>query len=159
MNTTKKLLSLFFILPLLLMGQIATANNPEVKVIEMEGTNQMKFTVANIQARPGQTIRVKLTTVSDFPKTAMAHNFVLLKSGVDATAVARAAARASDNAYIPKSHKDKIIAHTDLAGGGETVEVTFTVPEKPGEYEYICSFPGHFSGGMKGTLTVTKKAT
>lgn len=158
MKTTKKILSLFFILPLLLMGQTATANNPEVKVIEMEGTNQMKFTVANIEAQPRQRIRVKLTTVSDFPKTAMAHNFVLLDAGVDATAVARASAAASDNEYIPPKMKDKIIAYTGLAGGGETVEVTFTVPEEPGEYQYICSFPGHYLGGMKGTLTVKRKA-
>lgn len=119
----------------------------------------MRFTVTNIEAQPGEQITVKLTTVSNFPKSAMAHNFVLLKSGVDATAVATKAASASDNQYIPESQLDKIVAYTDLAGGGETVEVTFTVPEKPGDYEYICSFPGHFMGGMKGTLTVKKKTT
>jgi uncharacterized cupredoxin-like copper-binding protein len=32
--------------------------------------------------------------------------------------------------------------------------VTFTVPKKPGVYTFICTFPGHFAGGMKGTLTV-----
>ena len=41
-----------------------------------------------------------------------------------------------------------------LAGAGETVEVTFKVPAAAGEYPYICSFPGHFQAGMKGTLAV-----
>ena len=46
------------------------------------------------------------------------------------------------------------IAATGLAGDGETVSVTFTVPEQAGEYEYICSFPGHYAADMKGVLTV-----
>lgn len=156
MTTIKKILP---VLMLLFMAQVVSANDTEPIVIEIDGTNQMKFTVTSIEAQPGQTVTVKLTTITDFPKTAMAHNFVLLKSGVDATAVATASAKANDNEYIPPNMEDKIIAYTGLAGGGETVEVTFTTPEEPGEYEYICSFPGHFLGGMKGTLTVKKKAT
>jgi azurin len=49
---------------------------------------------------------------------------------------------------------DQIIAHTGLVAGGESDTVTFTAPEEPGDYEYICTFPGHFAAGMKGTLTV-----
>ena len=37
---------------------------------------------------------------------------------------------------------------------GETVEVTFDAPKAPGVYTFICTFPGHFLAGMKGTLTV-----
>ena len=47
-----------------------------------------------------------------------------------------------------------MLANTTLAGNGETVEVTFTAPKAPGVYTYICTFPGHFLAGMKGTLTV-----
>jgi uncharacterized cupredoxin-like copper-binding protein len=32
--------------------------------------------------------------------------------------------------------------------------VTFGVPAKPGSYTFICSFPGHFNAGMRGTLVV-----
>ena len=41
-----------------------------------------------------------------------------------------------------------------LLHSAETVEVTFTVPAKPGKYEFICTFPGHYTLGMKGVLTV-----
>ena len=35
-----------------------------------------------------------------------------------------------------------------------TVEVTFDAPTEPGEYVYLCSFPGHYAAGMKGLLVV-----
>jgi azurin len=47
-----------------------------------------------------------------------------------------------------------VLASTKMAGGGETVEVTFTAPKEPGEYLYICTFPGHYLAGMKGVLVV-----
>ena len=48
--------------------------------------------------------------------------------------------------------KDKVLASTKLAGPGETVEVTSTRRRRR-VYEFVCSFPGHFLAGMKGTLT------
>jgi azurin len=50
--------------------------------------------------------------------------------------------------------KSKVIAATKLAGNGETVEVTFDVPKVAGNYDFVCSFPGHYLGGMRGVLTV-----
>jgi azurin len=64
------------------------------------------------------------------------------------------ASMARDSDYIPASKKQYILAHTGLAGGGETVKVTFNAPKEPGEYLYICTFPGHYMAGMKGTLVV-----
>lgn len=153
MNMFKKILPILLLLPVLLV-QVAKANNGEPRVIKIKATDQMRFTVENIEAKPGETIKVELTVVSNLPKVAMSHNFVLLKQDADATKVATAAAKARDNDYIPADFTDEIIAHTSLAGGGDTVEVTFKVPEKTGSYQYICTFPGHFISGMKGTLTV-----
>ena len=50
--------------------------------------------------------------------------------------------------------KAEVVAATALAGPGETVDVTFKVPAAAGSYPFICSFPGHFTAGMKGTLVV-----
>ena len=47
-----------------------------------------------------------------------------------------------------------MLANTALAGAGESVEITFKAPAKPGTYTFVCSFPGHFALGMRGTLTV-----
>ncbi|MDZ7691998.1 MAG: plastocyanin/azurin family copper-binding protein [Balneolaceae bacterium] len=110
----------------------------DVKTVVMEGTDDLKFSVTEITAEPGQKIKVELTTISDFPKNAMAHNFVLLVAGVDATAVANAIGKCRGQRIISlRSMTDKIIAYSGMAGGGETVIVTFTAPEQPGEYDYI----------------------
>ncbi len=39
---------------------------------------------------------------------------------------------------------------------GETTSGTFTVPDQPGTYQMVCSFPGHMQAGMTGTLEVIK---
>jgi azurin len=156
-------------------GSSEQATSGEARTIEIIGVDQMKFAVeANsdgisvgsevgsdgllqletITAKPGEKLHVKLTTQSQLPKTAMAHNWLLLALNADTKAFATAAMKAKDNDYIPSDMQDQIITQTGLAGGGETHEVTFTVPEETGDYDYICTFPGHFVGGMKGKLVV-----
>lgn len=138
----------------LLLGLAFQSAAQDVKTVTMKGTDDLKFSVTEITAEPGQRIRVELTTVSNYAKAAMAHNFVLLTAEADATDVANLSAGAVENDYIAPQFEDQVIAHTGMAGDGETVTVTFTAPETPGEYEYICTFPGHYAGGMKGTLVV-----
>jgi azurin len=155
----------------------ATTEQPEnVRTIDIIGIDQMKYVVKDdsqqgittgteigsdgllqlesISASPGEQIRIRLTTQSKLPATAMAHNFILLMLSADVQAFNKAAIKAKGNDYIPSGMMDQILAHTELAGGGETVEVTFTVPDKKGDYTYLCSFPGHYAAGMKGTLSV-----
>lgn len=116
--------------------------------------NTMKYSVTAITAKPGETLRVVLQSTSTLPKLAMAHNFVLLAPGTDAAAFVKAGANSRDTDYIAAAEKAKVLAMTALAGPAETVEVTFKVPTRPGTYEFICTFPGHLTLGMKGTLTV-----
>ena len=131
-----------------------SANVFAQQVIEMTGTDKMKFTVEEITAKPGEKITVKLYTDSKLPAVAMSHNFVLLKQGVDAMKYANASARHKDNEFLDPSRMDDVIAHTKMGSGGETVEVTFDAPSEAGSYEYVCTFPGHYGSGMKGVLTV-----
>ncbi|HVN53134.1 MAG TPA: plastocyanin/azurin family copper-binding protein [Anaerolineaceae bacterium] len=37
---------------------------------------------------------------------------------------------------------------------GASQTVTFTSPSNPGDYEVVCTVPGHLDAGMKGTLHV-----
>lgn len=159
MFTLKKTLRLSIIPAVALLTLFSIAFVPantdaDNATIEITGTDNMKFDVTSIEAEAGETITIEFTTKSKIPKEAMAHNVVVLDKDTDVQAFINASAKAKDNAYVAPDFEDQVIAATDLAGGGETVEVTFTVPDEPGDYEYVCSFPGHYAGGMKGILTV-----
>ncbi|HKK45802.1 MAG TPA: plastocyanin/azurin family copper-binding protein [Balneolaceae bacterium] len=151
------------------------ASNDNVRTINIIGVDQMRFAVEkdedgisvgdpvgnenlpelqSITVKPGEKIRIRLSTHSKLPATAMSHNWVLLKNSADPEAFDNAASKAKDNDYIPSDMTDQIIAHVPLTSGGETHEVTFTAPEQTGDYTYLCSFPGHFASGMKGVLKV-----
>lgn len=45
-------------------------------------------------------------------------------------------------AYVPDT--PLVLQATRLLNGGETERLNFTAPEKPGEYVYLCTFPGHW---------------
>ncbi len=154
MKTLKNIFSTVLVALVIAGAAFAQGTKDNPRVIEMKGTDNMKFDVTQIDAQPGETIKVVFTTISRIPKQAMAHNVVFLDAGVDMRAFVNESAKARDNKYVAPDWEDRVLAYTDLAGGGETVEVTFTVPNTPGDYEYVCSFPGHFYGGMKGVLTV-----
>ena len=129
----------------------AAAKAGAVKAVALTGSDTMKFAPAVIRVKAGAKVKVSLKVVSQLPKLAMAHNFVLLKAGTDATAVATAGATARDTAFVPAKFKAQIIAASALAGAGETVDVEFTAPAA-GKYQFICTFPGHFQAGMFGQL-------
>lgn len=124
------------------------------RVVKLKATDAMQYDVKRIEAKPGEEIEIQLTVVSSMSKQEMAHNFVLLAKNAPLDALVMEAAMARSTNYLPASKKAFILASTGLAGGGETVKVTFAAPKEPGEYLYICTFPGHYLAGMKGTLVV-----
>jgi azurin len=67
-------------------------------------------------------------------------------------AFARDALKAREADFIPPNRKGDILAHTRLLGPGEKDSLRFTAPE-PGEYPFLCSFPGHHTL-MRGVFVV-----
>ena len=124
------------------------------RTVELTGGDDMKYNVTSINAKPGETLHVVLKNVGTIPKVAMAHNFVVLTAAANADDFSKAAMNARDTDYIPADKKADVLASTKLAGPGESMEVTFKAPAKPGTYNYLCTFPGHYAAGMKGTLVV-----
>ena len=121
-------------------------------------TGKYLFKPDTITAKPAEQLLVRLKsvvgTMGKMPKMAMAHNFVLIKPGNDPIQFANAGIPGGfAGNYIPPAKKDQIIAFTPLAGVGETLEVSFKAPAA-GTYPFVCTFPGHAAGGMKGTLNV-----
>lgn len=155
-----------------------SSSSNDVRTIHIYGINKMKYVVKesgekigtgekikasngksymlleNINAKAGEKLHIVLTTISKLPANAMSHDWTLLKMSADPVAYTKAAMSAKSNDYFPKKKADQVIVHTEMASGGETVEVTFTVPEKTGEYTYLCAFPAHYTAGMTGKLIV-----
>ena len=126
------------------------------KAVAVNADDKMKFDLTAFEVKPGQKVTVTFKNVGTTPKFSMGHNFVLLDRSVNPGNVQAFLDKASTEAshdYVPPGAKE-VLAHTKLLGPGETDTVTFTAPFVPGEYLYLCSFPGHYSQGTKGFMTV-----
>ena len=119
--------------------------------VTIEATDQMTFSLKEIKVKGGQKVKVTIKHTGTMAKDVMVHNLVLLKPGVDLAAFSKKAIKAKATNYVPDGDPD-VIAHTKIVGGGESDTVEFDAPA-PGTYEFICSFPGHYSM-MKGTFIV-----
>jgi azurin/glucose/arabinose dehydrogenase/lysophospholipase L1-like esterase len=84
----------------------------------------------------------------------MPHNLLIVQPGsVEAVgALADELGEAGfERDYVPAS--DKILHHTRLIQRGESATLTFTAPTVPGDYGYVCTFPGHWRL-MRGVMRV-----
>lgn len=101
-------------------------------------------------------ITINLTHDGSLPRNGMGHNWALSQTA-DAQAAAQAGWQAGlDNQYIQPGD-ERIIATTDIIGGGESTSMTFSLDslQVGGDYTYFCSFVGHF-GIMKGSFMVNE---
>ena len=154
MTSLRRFSSAIVLATLPMLGALAHAQTPG-RTVDITAGDDLKYSVPTIAAKPGESLRIRLkaTGAASMPKLVMAHNIVILKIGTDTQAFATAAANARDTNFVPPSLKAQVIAASDLAGNGETVNLDFKVPAAPGSYPFICTFPGHFLT-MKGTLVV-----
>jgi azurin len=141
-------------------GAPAAATKPATtthdgRAVEITTTDAMKFSVAEINARPGEKLSVTLVNLGTTPKFSMGHNWVLISPGTDLPQFLQASAEAVTTDYVPAgAQKARILSATRLLGPKERDTVTFTAPDTPGRYEFLCSFPGHYQVGMRGVLIV-----
>lgn len=123
--------------------------------ITVDSNDAMQFSVKTITVDKSCTeFTVNLTHSGKLPKTAMGHNWVLTEAE-NMRAVASEGMNAGlDNNYV-KPDDTRVIAFTDIIGGGEKTSVTFPVSKLNAgtNYTFFCSFPGH-SAIMQGTLTL-----
>ena len=89
---------------------------------------------------------------------AMPHNLLILMPGA-AEEIGNAAekmpliADAGGRLYVPDS--PKVLQATKMLNATESAKLSFTAPAEPGDYQYLCSFPGHWRR-MLGTMRVVK---
>lgn len=120
-----------------------------IKVVE----HMMQFDKKQITIKAGQKVTLNL----DNPD-GMQHNLVIIKPGTlqkvgtAADALARDPNGAEKN-YVPQV--SEVLWATKLLNPGESYTLEFTAPTQPGDYTFVCTFPGHWRG-MNGILRVEK---
>lgn len=120
--------------------------------VVIQGNDRMMYDTKHITVHQGQIVVLTLKHVGKASKDVMGHNFVLLDNGITISEFGQLAAAAAATDYIPEEARDKVIAHTKMIGGGEEDVIIFQAPPK-GLYDFLCSFPGHYSM-MKGEFHV-----
>jgi putative heme-binding domain-containing protein len=114
---------------------------------------QMLFDKSLIVVEAGKP--VEITLVND---DAMPHNLVVIAPGA-LEEIGEAAEKMQPDAddkgrlYVPDSQK--VLHATKLVEPAQRARLSFTAPEEPGDYQFVCTFPGHWRR-MVGTLAVVK---
>ncbi len=124
------------------------ANARKIKVDAAKG---LKFAQELITAKPGEDLELTFDNRDGIP-----HNFVLIQPGSFEKVGAASDAfisnpNAAERHYVPEM--PEIIDFTPVLNAGEAFIIHRRAPNEPGDYPYICTFPGHWRV-MKGILRV-----
>lgn len=134
---------------------IAASIQAQDCTVAIDSTDQMRFDRDRIVvSRDCETVEVTLTHSGRLNVRQMGHNWVLVASN-DLDAVVAEGIRAGfDNGYL-KPDDTRVLAATELIGGGESTTITFSLDrlDPGGRYEYVCTFPGH-STLMRGEFVL-----
>jgi azurin len=129
----------------------AAWNGKVDQTVSVQGVDGLKFSLATIDVKAGARVKLDFANVSD-----MLHNFVVVRPGTG-TKVGEAALRLGlDGAkmdYVPRT--DDVLYHTALLEPQKSETIYFQAPSAPGEYSYVCTFPGHYLT-MQGTMRVSR---
>jgi azurin len=145
----KLLISALFSAPLFLSAQAyAAACDTAIEV-----TQAMAFTTKSINVpKTCKTFTINLKAQGTMSKNVMGHNLVITNElDKDAVNTDGGTAGAANN-YV-KAKDKRIVAYTNVIGGGESTSTKFDVKKLSAKdnYVFFCSFPGH-AGIMKGVV-------
>ena len=117
-----------------------TAENPDLTEVRI-GTvvEKMQYDVTQFAVKAGKVVRLTF-----FNPDFMNHNLVMVQPGAaDEVGLAAIAmgAKGFETGYIPAS--EKILFGSKLLENKEEEVIEFTAPTEPGDYQYVCTFPGH----------------
>jgi azurin len=110
--------------------------------IDVAATPSTAYQQTELQAPANQAFTVSFTNPAALP-----HNWVLAQPGKE-----QAVAQAADpQGNVPAGTEGVIAAGAIITNKTEPIPVEALAA---GTYTYLCTFPGHYLAGMKGTLTV-----
>lgn len=121
------------------------------RIIRIGTKPGLKYDIEDLTIKAGAKIKIIFNNNDD-----MLHNLVITKPGTADLVGLLATKMGLDGErlnYVPKS--GDVLFHTRILHPKESDTVYFVAPAKPGDYTYICTFPGHYMV-MRGVLKVTQ---
>jgi putative membrane-bound dehydrogenase-like protein len=132
----------------------AGSQGSNVEVVRMKTVREeMRFDKKEFTVTAGKQVEIVLENPD-----AMQHNLVIGKpKSIDIIGTAAdkmiTAKDGAEKNYVPSL--PQVIAATPLVNPDQTYRLTFTAPAVPGDYPFVCTFPGHWRI-MNGIMKVTK---
>ncbi|SHF90896.1 putative membrane-bound dehydrogenase domain-containing protein [Arenibacter palladensis] len=130
-------------------GSSSSAVTINIKTIK----NEMKYDITEFVVETGKPVELVFEN-TDF----MQHNLVITKVG-EKEKVGMAADKlamdpnGAEKNYVPEM--PEVLFATAIINPEEKVVLKFIAPEEPGDYPFICTFPGHWRI-MQGVMKVVK---
>ncbi len=107
---------------------------------------QLLFDQTAFTVKAGEKVKLTFNNTSS-----MQHNWVLTAPGTADKIAQDSITAGAAKGWLAIG--PDVLAHTKLVDPKKTDTIDFVAPTKPGDYPFICSFPGH-AMTMKGILTV-----
>ena len=110
------------------------ASAPELIRISVKANDSFEFDPGTITVPAGANVTISLEN-----EGALEHSWTLVSNEIDPV-------EATDADAINEAASGNV-------AGGETARFSFVAPE-PGEYQFVCTIPGHAAAGMVGTFMI-----
>ena len=130
-----------------MVPEVSEARTIRIKVVP----NVLKYDLTGFNVAAGETVEIVFEN-PDF----MQHNLLIAQPGSLETVGQAADALATtgdgaDKDYVPAI--PEVLFATKLVNPNEQVVLRFTAPDTPGDYPFVCTFPGHWRV-MNGIMKV-----
>lgn len=115
---------------------------PKGRNVALRMAEGLRFDPPRFEAKPKELLQLQLENIDP---SHLAHNLVVVKPGMiqEVVQVAMAMGEAAvAKAFVPE-HPGVLAATSKLVDPDKKLAVSFTVPEEPGVYGYVCTVPGH----------------
>ncbi len=127
-------------------AKIAGARN-----IKIATGQNLTYATKQFNVKANEPLALTLTNPDVVP-----HNWVLVRPGTirqvgELGNLLIADPKAASLHYVPES--DAVLVHTDIVSPNSEQVIYFIAPPAPGEYPFLCTFPGHWMV-MNGTMVV-----
>jgi uncharacterized cupredoxin-like copper-binding protein len=134
MKKISLILGLILLLGLILTACASSGGSGSSNTLNVAMTD-FKFDPSSLTVAAGKPVTINIKN-----NGSVQHNFTVMSKPV--------------NGSYSDADKANVLFTSEVVDPGSSKTVNFTAPATPGDYQVICTVPGHFEAGMVGHLIV-----